>query len=139
MTTRRFFEQDEPVDGTLGAAFAELRQDVPQDVDWQALHAAINQRAELVLARRRRRYTISVPRPLIPLAAAASIALALWTGPTLMARFLNQGAAEVATTSDTDDILRQAFGDDLTDQEFNLLVTGRANPEALLAVAVGGR
>ncbi|MEX2581937.1 MAG: hypothetical protein WD766_01610 [Gemmatimonadota bacterium] len=127
-------------DPVLAAAMAELRKDVPKDVDWDGLRRSVSEQAELILARRRVRIWNIVPRPLVPIAVAASIAFALWAGPSLFTQLTSgTGPTEVAVEIDEEQILLDALGADLTEQEFRLLVTGRADPDALLAFAIGDR
>lgn len=129
--------RDQVTDPLLASAFAELRQDESPDVNWEGMQRSINDRAELVFARRKRQRSRTVRRPLMPLAMAASIALAVWTGPALIERMTTDGTGfEVARDMDPEMILREALSGDLTEQEFDLLITGRAYPEALLAVAI---
>ena len=135
-----FDHSDRPADPVLEAAYAALRQDNRHDVDWDRLHQSIHDRAELLLARRRSQRTTFVRRPLVPLAIAASIALALWAGPTLVEQVYDPASTtELASDLDSDAILRTALGGDLTESEFDLLVTGRAYPEDLLFVAIDSR
>jgi hypothetical protein len=136
----RDVRQERISDPVLAAAFAELRSDLPDADQLETLRRSINRRAELLLARKRTRWYGVVPRPLIPIAMAASIAFALWVGPGLVSELGIPGepAAFVAQTEE-EAILLEALGSDLTEQEFRLLVTGRANPEALLAFAIGSR
>lgn len=128
---------DQVPDPLLAGAFEELRQDAPSNVDWEGMHRSIHDRAELVFARRKHQRTRHTRRQFMPVALAASIALALWSGPALIERITaDRAGVEVAAGIDSEAILREALGGDLTDQEFDLLVTGRAYPEALLAVAI---
>ncbi len=135
-----FDHRDDVPDPLLANALAELRQDAPADVDWERMQRSIHDRAALVFARRRRKPSRIASRPFVPLAMAASVALALWTGPALIERMTtNRPGFELASDLDAEAILREALSGDLTDQEFDLLITGRAYPEALLAVAVDAR
>ncbi len=134
------FDRHDQPDPLLASAFAELRREAPSDVDWDGLHRSIHDRAELVFARRKHQRIRYARRQFMPVALAASIALALWSGPALIERVTAErgGVVEIAAGApDSETILREALGGDLTDQEFDLLVTGRAYPEALLAVAIG--
>jgi hypothetical protein len=125
-------------DPVLAAVLADLRADVPADVDLDELRRSIVARAELVMARKRARWRGFLPRPLVPIAAAASIALALWAGPGIVGGFTsNEQQLEFAAEIDQEQILIDALGSDISEQEFRLLVTGRANPEALLAFVIG--
>ncbi|MEX2572404.1 MAG: hypothetical protein WD737_13985 [Gemmatimonadota bacterium] len=130
--------RDQVSDPVLEAALAELRSDVPDDVDWGALRQSINERAQLALARRRVRRSHPTFRAVARLAVAASIAFALWMGPGLVNQVLDPASSTALTEVATqDEMLAEALASDLTEQEFRLLVTGRANPEELLAFALG--
>lgn len=130
---------DEFADAWLTAALLELRE-VPDDVDWDGLHQSIHDRAELVFARRGKQRVPIVRRPFVPLALAASLALTLWSGPAIVDRITGGSVPAIAVVDlDSEAILREALSEDLTEQEFNLLVTGRSNPEVLLAAAVDRR
>jgi len=127
-------------DPLLAAALADLRSEAMEGVDLEALRRRIVARAELEMARRRARRWGFLPQPLVPIAAAASIALALWAGPGIVANLAGGGQElEFAAEIDEEQILLDALGSDISEQEFRLLVTGRANPEALLAFVVSGR
>lgn len=127
-------------DPVLAAAMAELRADLPQEMDWDRLRNAINERAQLPLARRRLRAPLEFLRPLIPLSAAAGVAFLLWASPTMLEQLRAPAAMTESTAAlEEDAILVEALGGDLSEQEFRLLVTGRSNPEALLAFAIGAR
>lgn len=133
-------ESQERVDPRLAAAYGELRRESVPDVDWGRLRRSIRERAAPVLRRKQPRRLVSVSRPWVPIALAASVAFALWLGPrALMESPAADPFAEFAVTVDDDAVLLEALVADLTEQEFRMLVTGRANPEALLAVAVGDR
>lgn len=116
-------------DPELSAALRSLEGEPPlESVDWESLRRSIRMRAELPLARRRagqvRRQRMW--RPMIPLAAAASIALAVWLGGTGSTERTTEGRLSA----------EEAFHPDLSEQEFRLLVSGRANPEELLLIAL---
>lgn len=129
--------QDTVMDPTLAAAMAELRAEPLPEVDWDRLRRSINERAELPLARRRGGRARWLPRPLVPIAVAASIAFGLYLGPGVMEEMRVQDpSAQIAIDFDEERILSEALGGDLTEQEFRLLVTGRSNPEHLLAFAI---
>jgi hypothetical protein len=131
--------RDEIADPLLLAAFEDLRQEMPEGVDWGGLRAAINDRAALPLARRRARRGSFINRRFLPVAIAASVAFALWAGPGIYDQALGPRAGAAAAAIDSEEILVRALGSDISEYEFRLLVTGRANPEVLLAVAVGTR
>ena len=125
------------IDPLVAAALAELRTEPAAQPDWERMHRSILDRAGPILARRRFRRVAAVARPLIPLALAASIAFALWLGPEMLIDRPDP-ATSTASAVDLEDeaVLVEALLGDLSDQEFRMMVTGRANPEALLAVAV---
>lgn len=105
------------------------------EVDWESLRRSIAARAEIPLARRRAARPAAGggrarPRRLVSLAVAAVLAAAVWLGELPGISRGTTGA--VSTSAQIDEVLRL----DLTEQEFRLLVTGRAEPEALLAIAV---
>lgn len=125
-------------DPELEAALRLIESEPPFDeVDWSALRSSITARAELPLARRRTRSARLArwTRPLVPLAAAASIALALWiTGPFgELANPIASGAPDVVVPAVSPEDVFQA---DLSEQEFRNIVSGRANADALLLLAV---
>jgi len=131
---------DRITDPLLAAAMRELREESPPSADWDRLRTSINGGAILPLRRRRWRRNALSPRGLIPLAAAAVLVFTLWTSPALVDQALPGGYGEVtALDLDDEEILVRALADDLSDDEFHLLVTGRANPEVLLSFAVGSR
>jgi hypothetical protein len=131
---------DRITDPLLAAAMQELREEAPPSADWDRLRTSINGSAALPLRRRRWRRNALSPRGLIPLAAAAGLAFVLWVSPALVERALPPGYGDViALEFDDEEILVRALDDDLSDDEFHLLVTGRSNPEVLLSFAVAGR
>jgi hypothetical protein len=133
---------DSRADMELRAALRSLEAEPPlHQVDWDALRTSIVSRAELPLARRRAR-SARLPRwatPMVPFAAAASILVAVWfhglSGASDQAPPLADSAPAAPLPSLSAEDL---FHADLTDQEFQHLVSGRANADALLLVAVGG-
>ena len=76
-------DQELRPDPLVGAALRWAEGEVPlDDVDWAAMRSNIRSRSSLPLARRRA-IQVASPRwvrPLLPIAAAASIAVLLWTG-----------------------------------------------------------
>jgi hypothetical protein len=136
----RDVRQEKITDPMLAAAIADLRSEASEEVDLEHLRRSINRRAELLLARKRARWRGILPKPLIPIAAAAGIAFTLWAGPGLVDAWMTPPQpVSLAVEMDEEAVLLEALGSDLTEQEFRLLVTGRANPEALLAFAIGDR
>jgi hypothetical protein len=133
--------EDRNVDPLLSAALQELRGEGPPPIDFDRLRTTINDSARLPLARRRTRTAVLNPRRLIPLAAAATLAFAFWASPALLDRVLGPAsfAEQASLVLDDEEILARALGDDVSDDEFHMLVTGRAHPEALLSFAVRGR
>ncbi|HUE97574.1 MAG TPA: hypothetical protein VMN39_13015 [Longimicrobiaceae bacterium] len=133
-------DSQERIDPRLAAAYDELRQEDSPDVDWERLRRSIRDRAVPALRRRKARKLLMVSRPALPLALAASIAFALWLGPRVLLDLPSiEPSADVTAELDDDALLIEALVADLSEQEFRLIVTGRANPEALLAVAAGDR
>jgi len=130
-------EHDVRPDPELAAALRAIEPEPPFDaVEWDALRSSIVARAELPLARRRSRSARlgRWSRQLVPLAAAASITLAVWfTSRPAEEAPLAEGTAVVAPVVSPEDV----FEAELSEQEFRLLVSGRANADALLMVAVG--
>ena len=127
-------------DPDIAAALRMIEAEPPLDeVDWESLRSAIVARAELPLAQRRTRSArlANWTRPLVPLAAAASIALAVWVNglgvPDSATAPIAEGNVEAIRPAVTPEDVFQA---DLTEQEFRLLVSGRANAEEILLVAL---
>jgi hypothetical protein len=127
-------------DPEIAAALRMIESEPPvAEVDWNALRSAIVARAELPLAQRRTRSARlgRWTRPLVPLAAAASIALAAWVngiiGPGTLSTPIADGDPELVAPAVTPEDVFQA---DVTEQEFRLLVSGRADADALLRVAI---
>jgi len=128
-------------DPEIAAALRMIEAEPPlAEVDWEALRSTIVARAELPLAQRRTRSARRArwTRPLVPLAAAASIALAVWvnglgrTDPATAPIAADAESELLAPTVTPEDV----FQADLTKQEFRHLVSGRANADALLLVAI---
>ena len=118
-------------DPELGAALRSLEGEPPlESVDWEKLRRSISTRAELPLAQRRRGPAKRGPlgwRRMIPLAAAASIALAVWMG----------GSGDPSQTRGEERLsAEEVFHPDVSEQEFRLLVSGRSDPEELLLIAL---
>ena len=128
------FRQDR-IDPLLEAAYAELRSEPVAEPDWEALRRSIGRRAEPILSRGKVRRIVHSSRSLMPLAVAAGVAFALTVGPAQV-REMMAPQATVAIDMDADAIMDHAMDADLSDQEFERLVTGRANPEAFLVSAM---
>ena len=133
-------EQEIKPDPAIAAALRWIDGEPPMaEVDWTALRSAVRSSAELPLARRRARST-RVRRwtgALIPLAAAASVALTLWIGSGAL-----DGSGTIAEGEPTVPAramsAEEVFRSDLSEQEFRLLVSGNAHPDALLMIALDG-
>jgi hypothetical protein len=121
---------------TLNSALGEMRGDLPS-VDWESLRHSIRQRAAPELERRRKVRVLRWARPLVPLAAAASVAMALWFGQGLLDTA--EGTFHAIAGLEGDELLVEAMIADLSEQEFEMLILGRANPGALLSFAVDQR
>lgn len=129
-------------DPRLAEALRRAEPDLAEDaVDWASMRASITARSEVPLARLRvearsaRRPRRGLRRPalaLAPLAAAAGVAALFWIASPESPRdgSPRQDAAGLTT-------LEEAFGHDLSEQEFRTIVSGRSDPEALLLVAAG--
>lgn len=125
-------------DREIEAALRLAESEPPFDeVDWSALRSSITARAEMPLARRRARSARRArwTRTFVPLAAAASIALALWvTGPFgELATPVARGAPDAVVPAVSPEDVFQA---DLSEQEFRNIVSGTADADALLLLAV---
>lgn len=135
-------DQDLTPDPLVGAAMRWAEGEVPvEEVDWAAMRTNIRSRAALPLARRRALHAASPRwlRPLLPLAAAAGIAVVLWTGGL---GFDDTAPTEVAPVSagiTVQPSIQDALLSDLSDQEFRLLVADRNDADELLMIAVTER
>ena len=142
-----------PPDPELRAALlAAVPGPPPESVNWAALSAAVVARADAPLARRRRRHAWRGAwqsarragawawlRPALPLALAAGLAaVLLWPRPDPRAADpapagpLATSAAPHSATPSAEMLLA-----DVSDEEFGRIVSGRADPAALLRLAVG--
>lgn len=120
-------------DPELEAYLRWAEGEVPtSEVDWDALRRSTRERAELALARRRssaRRARWL--RPLVPLAVAAGVgALALFE-PQRASQSPSPSDPAAGTMASLEEVLRQ----DVSEQEFRLIVSERANPDDLLQIA----
>jgi hypothetical protein len=129
------FRQDR-IDPLLEAAYAELRAEPVPEPDWDALRSSISRRTNPVLSRRKVRRLVHTSRPLVPFAIAASLAFGLWIGPAQVREMMGPQTA-VAIEMDAEAIMDHAMNAELSDQEFERLVTGRADPAAFLVSAMG--
>jgi len=132
-------EQEEvAVDTEVARALRTLVGEGGSEFDMARLRHTINERAAPILAdraRRRSRRRLAMAT-LLPIALAASIALTLRVGTGIP-----DGAAPspVAGIGLAIDELIRVMEADLPEQEFRLIVTGRADPESLLSFAVTER
>jgi hypothetical protein len=130
--------QERISDPVLAAAMAELRAEVPHDVDWDRLRRSITGSAEMTLARKRMARRVHLPKSLVPLAAAATIAFSLWMGPAWLESMRQTAEQQANLELSTEQMLEQAL-DAETDAEFEFLVSGGAHSDAYLAMAVDER
>ena len=134
---RNEMKQDElRPDPIIGAALRWAEGEVPlDDVDWSAMLTTIRNRAAMPLARRRsaRRRVPRWVRPLIPIAAAASVAMVVWTGG--IGRAGPTPAAQQAAAVASQITIQEALLTDLSEQEFRVLVSARTDPDELLMIA----
>lgn len=104
------------------------------EADWDAMRARVREGAALPLARRRA--TGRLGRPVlhwtVPAAAAAGLAALVWTG--LPGRGEPDSlAVRVGPSASAEEV----FQADLSEAEFRHVVSGRAETDALLQIAVG--
>ena len=132
---------DLPNDAALDRALREIYPPAPLTLDQAAdLRARIRARAELPLARRRRAAEVTVAtrwgRRIAPFAAAASLAFGVWfgsySGSGDAAGMMFADVREMIGASD-EELLRA----EVSEQDFRLLVSGRADPDGLLLIAIG--
>ena len=134
-------DQEPQPDPLVGAALRWAEGEDPlDDVDWAAMRSNIRSRSSLPLARRRA-IQVASPRwvrPLLPIAAAASIAVLLWTGGL---DFGGSAPIDVApvTVGANPASIREALLSDVSDQEFRLLMAERNDADELLLIAAGQR
>lgn len=123
-------------DPVLGAALRWVDGDAPlQEVEWDSLRRNIRDRAAFNLAQRRtsRRARGRWIRPLVPLAAAASVAMAVWLGGGGGAG--TNTTAELAGSGQARHASEEVLFTELSEQEFRMVVSGRSNPNELLMIA----
>ena len=130
-------EYREGIDPLLEAAYEAAKSVRASEPDLERMREVIADRSAPILARRRAIRIARKLKPAVPLALAASVAFALWIGPGLVERSGVQVPAPVAVENPADDLLVRVLDDDVTDQEFLLIVTGRSDPDALLSLAIG--
>jgi len=103
--------------------------------DWESLRGRVTDACELPLARRRRAahprraQALKWLRPALPLAAAALLLILLWS-PLDGPRSGDNGQSADLTAAE------RALLADVSDAEFAQLVSGAADAEALLLIAV---
>ncbi len=135
-------DQELQPDPLVGAALRWADGEVPLDeVDWAAMRSNIRGRASLPLARRRA-IEVASPRwvrPLLPIAAAASIALLLWSGGLDFGGSAAIDVAPVTVGVAGPASIREALLSDVSDQEFRLLMAERNDSDELLLIAAGQR
>jgi hypothetical protein len=74
-------------------------------------------------------------RPLIPIAAAASVAVVVWTGG-LGRQGPSAAVLQQATPAATAQLsIQEALSADLSEQEFRTIVAGHTDPDELLIIA----
>lgn len=135
-------DQELEPDPVVGAALRWAEGEVPMDeVDWVAMRTNIRGRAALPLARRRALEATSPRwvRPLVPIAAAASIAVLLWTGALDFGGAATVDVAPVTVTAVNQPTIREALLSDVSEQEFRLLMAERNDADELLLIAAGQR
>jgi hypothetical protein len=111
---------DPPRDPRLARALREASPDAPLDrVDWDRLHRAVDQRAALLMARRRQpwwAYAAHWSRAAIPVAAAAGLALFALIATTRAqddpARVTSAPVMEEALSTGISDTDRSLLSDD---------------------------
>ena len=129
-------EMIDPQDPIVSELLADLNREIPEP-DWVRLRTTIVGRGRPVLARKARLARHPWLAKATPMAAAAGIALVLWIVPQLGGEGVLAGAGPEAAGDLVDESqVIEALGDDISEAEFRLLASGRANPEAMLAVAV---
>jgi hypothetical protein len=135
-------DQELKPDPLVAAALRWADGEVPMDdVDWAAMRTNIRHRASLPLARRRALEAASPRwvRPLLPIAAAASIAALLWTGGLDFGASTILDMAPVTVGAAYPSTIQEALLSDVSDQEFRLLMAGRNDADELLLIAAGQR
>lgn len=135
---RDMTDQELQPDPLVGAALRWAEGEVPlDDVDWSAMRTNIRNRAALPLARRRAIHLASPRwvRPLLPLAAAASIAALAWTGAIGGDGPGAASMAPVTVGAAPQASIQEALLSDMSDQEFRLLMAGRNDADELLMIA----
>lgn len=128
-------------DPQLAALLRAAEPEPPLEaVDWAAMRARLSQRAELPLAARRAeartRTAVRRPRWLVPLAAAASVAVAVLAGRAAMAPAPADPGA-VAVDSSRAHPAVDVLVDGAVAEQVDDLISGQADADALLLAAVG--
>lgn len=130
-------ERGDPRDAMVNELLADLDREIPEP-DWVSLRASIVRKGRPVLTRKARLAQHPWIAKATPLATAAGIALVLWFVPQVGPGGVFAGPGNEAGEGELVDETQviEAFAEDISEAEFRLLVSGRTNPEALLAVAV---
>jgi hypothetical protein len=128
--------RDPAPDPELRQALASLEAPPLAEVDWARLHGSIHDRATMTLARRRRdrRSTPAWVRPLVPMAAAAGLALVVSTQLFWPAGPPHDGTpGEVP--AEFHPVVEQVLGASISETELDLLF-GQVSAEMLVVAAV---
>lgn len=130
-------ERGDPRNAVVREILAEIDRDIPEP-DWVRLRTSIVRRGRPVLARKARLAQHPWLAKATPLATAAGIALVLWFVPQVGPDGVFAAGADSVRDEQLLDETQviEALEEDISEAEFRLLVSGRANPEAMLAVAV---
>lgn len=128
--------RDPPRDPELAAVLREVDAAAPDRLDAGRLRAAVLARAEPALAARRQQarwweHAARWARPAIPLALAASLALAYLVGNTT----LPTGSAPETTAASLPH-LEDVLSSELPDAEYRVMVSSEGETEALLRLAL---
>lgn len=127
-------------DPRLRRLLEQVEPGLPTDrVDWDALRLRVRERAAFELAARRRRSTPSGGRwwrAAVPLAAAAGVTGVAYLGVQRGADAAGAAAAATPVRAAGAVTAEEALRADLSDREFSRLVSGGADAEAWLLLAV---
>ena len=138
--------RDPAPDPEIAALLRETESESPtREVDWDGLHAAIRERAELPLTRLRRdrgkstrHWWVSV-LPAGLAAAAAVLLFALLRGPTEPTTISPIAAADSVQLPTLRPMMEEVLGASLSPAEYELLITEDVTAEALVIAAVDAR
>lgn len=127
-------------DPQLADALRTYGEPPAAEVNWQALRSSINERAELPLARRRherkQKSQVRWLRPLVPLAAAAGVALAL--GLNVIGSGPDAEPQDGTQATGIRPLVEEVLGAQISESEFDLLFGGSSTDALLLAAASSG-